>query len=236
VPVRKPIGYGESWSVAGLRETITVIKQKARPSGRTPASWPAKPFSNFLIKTNFQGGNMESLLTTPETSPEELEALISIGPLLYVHDDDCLTVFDKGMWFGDPFHVLPSAEWETLKATAMSAIREGRPGGIGGVVGVAGGESLVMATAQGGGRFDVYCQGVQQRVVTDSFLLALMPLSVVDFFSTGGRDQGMVIEDFSGRVYINRDTRSWFGSLECETADSVCYERPDPMVRWTRNS
>ncbi len=179
---------------------------------------------------------MESLQTRPETCPAELDAILAAGPLARVQDDDRLTVFDRHMWFGDPFHVLPADEWETLKATTMSAIREGRPAGIGGVVGVAGGESLVMATAQGAGRFDVFCRGVQQRIVTDSFLLALIPLEVVDFFNTGGRDNGMVIEDFSGRVYIDRDTRSWFGSLECETADVVCYERPDPMVRWTRNS
>jgi hypothetical protein len=179
---------------------------------------------------------MESLQTRPDISPAELDAIIGVGPFARVHDDNRLTVFDTDMWFGDPFHVIPPSEWETLKATAMSAIRDGRPAGIGGVVGIAGGESLIMATAQGGGRFDVHCRGVHQRIVTDSFLLALIPLPVVDFFSTGGRDRGMVIEDFSGRVYINRDTRSWFGSLECDTADVSCYEKPDPMVQWTRKS
>lgn len=142
-------------------------------------------------------------------------------------DEDHITVFGKPMWFGDPFHVLPAEEWDALKA-AMAA-----EASIGGIIGIAGGECLIMATSEGAGRFHAWYNGISQRVDTNSFLLGLFPLEIVDFFGIpGGRDRGMVIAAMAGRVYIDRDNRNWAGSLDCVTDARSCYELFEPMAQF----
>ncbi|MHA6643765.1 hypothetical protein [Mesorhizobium sp. A623] len=104
---------------------------------------------------------------------------------------------------------------------------------IGGIIGIAGGECLVMATAEGAGRFLAWHDETSQRIDTDSFLLGLFPLEIVDFFDApGGRARGLVIKDMGGRVYIDSETRRWHGSLDCETDNPSCYALFDPMEQF----
>lgn len=152
-----------------------------------------------------------------------------------LRDADHLTVLNRDMWFGDPFHVLPSDLWDEFKAVLAAENRNGGNIALGGVVTIAGSECLYIATARGAGRFLVWHDGTSQRIFTDSFLLALMPLAIVDHFDMdGSRDRGFVIENMIGRVYIERDTRTWEGSISCETDNPESYSVFDKMHRWTQ--